>query len=179
MDWTYSPFIAMHFATAKTDRFSSDAAIWAVHVGDALSLAPHGFTQAWQKVGGYGLDLDTLPKLVPTLKDFEALSTEPFVVFFEPPSISDRIINQYAIFSAMSDPTIGIDDWLRSTRVSDRVRHKKIVIPATLKWEIRDKLDHANITERMLFPGLDGLCSWLRRYYGPKSSGAAPSGRKQ
>jgi hypothetical protein len=45
---------------------------------------------------------------------------------------------------------------------------RRIVISAELKWEASDKLDQANITERVLFPGLDGLSRWLRRHYMPR-----------
>ena len=90
---------------------------------------------------------------------------DDFVLFLEPPSLDDRIVNQYALFSLMSAPDASLDAWVE--RHHDLVR--KIVVPADLKWEVRDKLDQANITERVLFPGLDGLSSWLRRYYLPRT----------
>ena len=43
----------------------------------------------------------------------------------------------------------------------------RVVIDNEAKQQIRDMLDQNNIHERMLFPGLPGLCDWLRRYYGP------------
>lgn len=50
-----------------------------------------------------------------------------------------------------------------------RARRPRIVVPAALKWEIRDKLDQANITERVLFTGLDGLSRWFEPYYKPRT----------
>ena len=63
----------------------------------------------------------------------------------------------------MSSPTAVLDDWL--DQYPELVR--RIIIPKELKWEVRDKLDQANITERVLFPGLDGLANWLKRHYQP------------
>ncbi|HOI50285.1 MAG TPA: hypothetical protein PK167_13325, partial [Prolixibacteraceae bacterium] len=75
----------------------------------------------------------------------------------------DRIVNQFALFSVMTSPTAILDEWL--AKQNDICR--RLIIPKELKWEIRDKLDQANITERVLFPGLDGLAHWLKRHYQP------------
>jgi len=64
----------------------------------------------------------------------------------------------------MSTADASLDAWLES---HPEVWHR-IVVPAELKWEVRDKLDLANVTERVLFPGLDGLSRWLTRYYAPR-----------
>ena len=63
----------------------------------------------------------------------------------------------------MSDPAAVFDEWMREHPELCR----QVIVPAALKWEIRDKLDQANINERVLFPGLDGLSQWLARYYTP------------
>ena len=72
----------------------------------------------------------------------------------------------------MSSPRARLDAWLEA-RPELSVR---LVVPAKLKWEIRDRLDEANVTERVLYPGLDGLCRWLRRYYSPRGPGKAAPG---
>ena len=84
-----------------------------------------------------------------------------FLNFFEPPSFDDRIINQYALLSTTRNPRTIVSGWL----IRNPTLYKKIIIPKDLKWEFRDRLDQINITERIIYPGLDGLCTWLKRWY--------------
>ena len=74
-------------------------------------------------------------------------------------------MNQAALFSMMSSPTAILDEWL----LSKPQLFKRIIIPSKLKWEVRDKLDQIMVNERTLFPGLDGLSSYLKRYYSPRT----------
>jgi hypothetical protein len=112
------------------------------------------------------MSADLLAEVAPTLTDFDKLG-EDFVVFFEPPALDERIVNQYALFSVMPSPQERMDTWLEERPELAR----RIVVPSELKWEVRDKLDQANITERVLFPGLDGLATWLKRYFSPRQPG--------
>ena len=41
----------------------------------------------------------------------------------------------------------------------------KYVIAAELRWRVRDMLDQLNMSERIVYPGLDGLSKWIARHY--------------
>jgi len=163
MDWTHSPLVATHFATADTTAYGVDAVVWCVNYERCHKLLPQRIRQALDGEGANTFTTELLAGAVKSLDELDRLADTPFLLFFEPPSMDDRIVNQYALFSVISSATQGLDVWMAAH--SELCR--KIIIPAALKWEIRDKLDQANITERVLFPGLDGLSSWLRRHYSP------------
>jgi hypothetical protein len=162
LDWTFSPLVAAHFATATSAEH--DAIVWAVDCAGAHRLLPSDLGRALRGEGATVFTTELLHQHAPTLEAFDALSDRtPFALFFEPPSLDDRIINQSAVFSALSDPAASMEDWLRAH--PDLWHAWRITTEG--KAEIRERLDQANVTERVLMPGLDGLAAWLRRYYGP------------
>ena len=160
LDWTYSPLVALHFATEDPSAFDRDGVVWCVDFVQANKRIPKRLQRMLRDEGS---DTFTTEMLAPfrNLRDFDALSRDPFVVFLEPAAVDRRILNQLALFSLMSDPAGVFDEWMREHPELCR----RVMVPAALKWEIRDKLDQANITERVLFPGLDGLSQWLKRYF--------------
>ncbi len=164
LDWTYSPYVALHFATEHLELFARDAMIWCFDYVKSNQYLPRNLRKILDEDGANVFTAEMLNRGATTLQKFDELSHDPFVVFFEPPSLDDRIVNQFALFSLMSRPNARLEDWLAQHPELCR----KLIVPAELKWEVRDKLDQANITERVLFPGLDGLSRWLTRYYTPK-----------
>jgi hypothetical protein len=164
LDWTYSPFVALHFATANVERYNTDAVVYSVNYAETHRLLPDVLFARLEREGANVFTVEMLAQVVPTLEEYAGYATEELVIFFEPPSIDDRIVNQFAFFSVASHPSVVLDDWL----LQHPQLWRRIIIPASLKWEVRDKLDQANITERVLFPGLDGLSSWLQRHYTPR-----------
>jgi hypothetical protein len=161
LDWSFSPFVAMHFATANIERYDRDAAIWKANYIKVHQYLPKELKAVLEQEGSDVFTVEMLSKVVDTLKTLDTLCDAEFAVFFEPPSMDERIVNQHALFSMMTNARATLNRWLEQ----DASLCRKVIIPADLKWEIRDKLDQANITERVLFPGLDGLSAWLKRQY--------------
>jgi len=165
LDWSYSPYVALHFATDETHCYDLDGVIWAVDYVQVHKLLPDSLRHVLADERSNAFTVEMLQRAVPSLAALEKQCDHDFAVFLEPPSLDERIVNQFSIFSMMSSPLARLDEWLKIEH-SDLVR--RILIPAELKWEARDKLDQANITERVLFPGLDGLARWLKRHYTPR-----------
>ena len=163
LDWSFSPFVALHFATVNRADWHSDAMVWCVDCVKIKNHLPTKLQRLLKREDSDVLTVEMLDEVSPTLAALEALSKKPFLAFFEPPSLDDRIINQAALLSVSSRADLSVSRWL----YEHKELFHRILIPAKLKQEIRDKLDQANINERILFPGLDGLSLWLTRYYSP------------
>jgi FRG domain-containing protein len=162
LDWTFSPLVALHFATVGWPE--DEAVLWAVDCETAHARLPEPLLSVAQEAGTLVFTTELLAEHAADLEALDALGgDDPFVLFFEPPSLDERIVNQAAVLSVIADPRDHMDGWLEAHPQAWRAWR----IPPEVKAEVRERLDQANVTERVLLPGLDGLASWLRRYYSP------------
>ena len=168
LDWTYSPLVAAHFATEDQSLYDSDGVIYCADVEGMNSRLPPVFREKLLEEKSNVFTMEMMEHAARTLDGLKGLQvrSRPFALFFEPASVVDRIANQYALFSVCSDVMTAVD----ALPFADAAL-RRIIIPAAVKLEIRDKLDYINISERMIYPGLDGICKWITRRYaalGPK-----------
>lgn len=164
LDWTYSPLMAMHFATTGEDMAYMDqhnCVIWKIDIKEMNSLLPSAYTDKLNQEQAYLFTVEMLDQLVDNLAEYDKHMDNRSMVLIEPPSIDQRIINQYSYFSIVPSGIENIEDFLNSQTVNTT----KYIIDKSLKWRIRDMLDQMNINERIAYPGLDGLTMWIRRHY--------------
>jgi hypothetical protein len=166
LDWSYSPYVALHFATAEATTWDRDGAVWCVDFAHFNRRLPDVMQEVLRAEGATVFTAEMIAECAETVTALDSLAADPFLLFFEPPSFDDRIVNQFALFALMSGADTVMGQWLREQE-SEALR--RVVIPAGLKREVRDRLDQIGVTERVLLPGLDGLSAWLSRYYGYRS----------
>ncbi len=164
LDWTFSPLVALHFATAVAPE--DEATLWAVDVAGAHEKLPSTLREDLDREGMMLATTELLARHAAEPQDMKDLEEDgPFALFLEPPSLDQRIVNQAAVLSVISDPTCQMDEWL--DRNEDLWHAWRL--PCEVKNEVRIRLDQMQITERVLLPGLDGLAAYLRRYYSPRA----------
>lgn len=164
LDWTYSPLVALHFATSGeslAEMEDEDCAVWAIDIEELNSLLPLRYQSMLADRAAYLFTVDMMTELVGSLQEYDLDMGTSAMVLLEPPSIDQRIISQYSYFSVVPSGIPEVEDFL-NRRTNNTVKY---VIDRSLKWRVRDMLDQMNINERVVFPGLDGLASWLKRHY--------------
>ena len=106
---------------------------------------------------------EMLSHAAPSLHEFDALASEPFVAFLEPPSLDDRIINQFALFSLAVESRCAA----RPLAGGATARVPQAGDPGGPEVGNPRQARPSQHHERVLYPGLDGLSRWLTRYYTP------------
>ncbi|MBQ7677916.1 MAG: FRG domain-containing protein [Lachnospiraceae bacterium] len=163
-DWSFSALTGLHFATSESnldDIDKHDAVVWRIDVDELHALLPEKYQKVMKEAGTTVFSLKMLESVCRDPVVYDADMNGEAMVIVEPPSIDQRIINQYSFFSVIPSNMQSVEGFLRE-RTQKTVKY---VIRKEIKWQIRDLLDQLNVSERIVYPGLDGLSKWLARHY--------------
>lgn len=164
LDFSLSPIVALHFALSSNVK-GQDAVVWAINHGMLhRNLLPERYKEILDKYEAVSFTVNMLEELNITISDYNQDMDDKSLIFVEPPSIDSRIVNQFSHLAIIPDALDPLDNFLNNISI-DKIAYK-FIIPYDKVTLFRRQLDYMNITERILFPGLDGIASYLKRRYG-------------
>ncbi len=147
------------------NTYGENATVWAINHGLMhRKLLPGRYKNILEKHEAVSFTVDMLEELNISIKDYNQDMENKSFIFLEPPSIDNRIVNQFSHLAIIPDALEPLDDFLSDIPFEKIVY--KFIIPYDKIDLFRKQLDYMNITERTLFPGLDGLADYLKRRYG-------------
>ena len=164
LDWTHSSLIALHFATSEpniSDTDKHDCVVWRIDLEELFHLLPDRYREDLSSRHSFIFTVDSLNNMVSTVGQYDTDMEDKSMVIIEPPSLDQRIISQYSYFSIVPDGIRNIERFLDEKTENTF----KFIISKEIRWYIRDMLDQFNISERVIYPGLDGLSKWIARHY--------------
>ncbi len=144
LDWTYSPLVALYFATQPRIN-GSDGNLYPIE-NDVAVYALH--------------DCSIKTEVQEPFNDDGA------AILFAPPNIINRMVGQNALFTWMPDPFTSLENQLDQNRSSEQYL-RKLIIPRDIAGEIQKTLFHLGFRHSLLFPDLDGISheSQLRPHF--------------
>ncbi len=164
LDWSQSPLIALHFSTSEhnLDQMDDhDCVIWRIDIKELHAMLPGRYKKVLHDNQTSVFTVNMLNEVAANLDQYDEDMQDKAMVVVEPPSIDPRIVNQYSFFAIVPDAVDNIEEFF-DKYTNNTVRY---IINKDLRWRIRDMLDQQNISERILYSGLDGLSKWLGRHY--------------
>ena len=164
VDWSFSPLTSLHFAMSESnldDMDRHDSVVWRIDVNELHAMLPEKYQRVMAGEQTTVFSLKMLQEACSGPREYDEDMNGRAMLIVEPPSIEQRIINQYSFFSVVPS---GMSDVMRflNDRTEKTVRY---IIKKEIRWQVRDLLDQLNISERIVYPGLDGLSQWLARHY--------------
>ena len=164
LDWTHSSLVALNFATTETDLGmlnKRDCAVWRIDMRELNKLLPQKYKDALDVEKTFVFSVNSLNSVANSLKQYDEDMGDQSFICLEPPSVDQRIINQYSFFTVIPSSIGNVSDFLEKCPAETT----KYVIDKSLRWQLRDILDQFNVNERIIYPGLDGLSKWIARHY--------------
>ncbi len=164
LDWTHSALVALHFSTTEPNMENMeehDSLVWRIDVTELHSLLPKSYRAVMERHKAEIFSVDMLEEAASSVQRYDEDMGDKSMVVIEPPSINSRIVNQYSFFSVIPSDMNDIESFL-DENTSKTVKY---VIDKSIRWRVRDMLDQLNISERIMYPGLEGLSRWIGRHY--------------
>ncbi len=163
LDWTYSFYIAVHFALEKAEGMCS---VWAFNtdplkqrIGDLIKRKANIKTRKlWES------DSD-----ITDHKTFNALFIQKkpiaMVAAINPYRLNERLVVQQGVFLCPGDLSRPFEDNLKEVLVPDKKNNLiklNINLDIHSRRDVLERLSRMNISNASLYPGLDGFASSLR-----------------
>ena len=164
LDWSFSPLISLHFALSEDNLENldkHDCVVWRVDIDELHSMLPGRYQRVMEKERTTTFSIKMLQEACSGLEEYDTDMKDHAMLVVEPPSIEPRIVNQFSFFSIIPSDMDNIEEFL-DKYTKNTIRY---IIRKEVRWQARDLLDHLNISERIFYPGLDGLSKWLERHY--------------
>ena len=164
LDWTHSTIAALHFANAGSSLAQldkCDCVVWRIDARELKQQLPERYREALDAKKTFVFSVDTLKSVTDSIGEYDRDMAGNALVLLEPPSIDQRIVNQYSFFTVIPSEMTNMESFL-DTHTSKTVKY---IIDRKLRWDMRDILDQLNMSERIIYPGLDGISKWLARHY--------------
>ena len=164
LDWSHSALVVLHFANSESNLNyldKRDSVVWRIDAKELMDMLPQKYKDALNGKKTFIFSVDLLLQVTSSIDGYDEDMADRSLVVIEPPSLNQRIVNQYSFFTILPKGITNLEKFL-----DENTEHTvKYVIDHSLRWDLRDILDQLNMNDRIINPGKEGIAKWLARHY--------------